>query len=92
MSDDGIFRGLAGISAGGVSGRGPSAVRADGLGVEALDFINAAQNVAVIAVFPYVAARAPETDGPAESVVPARVLLRVGIETKIRTHFGACRK
>jgi hypothetical protein len=85
MRDEGVFRRLTEISAGGVSGRGPSSLCADGLWTEALDIIGAARNIAVITGFFIASAGAPETDGPAGSVVLARALLRIGIETEIWT-------
>jgi hypothetical protein len=85
MSEDGIFRGLTEISSGGVSGRGPSALCADGLWAAALDIIGAARSVAVITGFFIASAGASETDGPPGSVVLARALLRAGIETEIWT-------
>ena len=92
MSGGGIFHRLTGISAGGVSGRGPSALCADGIWAEALDIIGAARNIAVITGFFIASAGAAETDGPPGSVVLARALLRAGIETEIWTDarcFGA---
>ncbi|MDR1580242.1 MAG: DUF4392 domain-containing protein [Synergistaceae bacterium] len=85
MKDYGTFRRLTEISAGGVSGRGPSALCTDGLWSEALDIIRAARNIAVITGFFIASVDAPETDGPPGSVVLARALLRAEIETEIWT-------
>ena len=85
MRDDGTFRRLTEISAGGVSGRGPSALCTDGLWAAALGIVRAARNIAVITGFFVASASAPETDGPAGSVVLARALMRAGIDTEIWT-------
>ncbi|MDR1133705.1 MAG: DUF4392 domain-containing protein [Synergistaceae bacterium] len=85
MGDGGIFHRLTEISAGGVSGRGPSALCADGLWAAALDLIGVARNISVITGFYIASANAPETDGPSGSVVLARALMRAGIETEIWT-------
>ncbi|MDR3164871.1 MAG: DUF4392 domain-containing protein [Synergistaceae bacterium] len=85
MKDDEIFHRLTEISAGGISGRGPSLLCTDGLWTAALDIIRAARNTAVITGFFIASADAPETDGPSGSVVLARALMRAGIETDIWT-------
>jgi hypothetical protein len=85
MRNGEIFRGLTGISAGGVSGRGPSALCTDGLWADALDIIGDARSIAVVTGFFIASAGAPETDGPSGSVVLARALLQAGIETEIWT-------
>jgi hypothetical protein len=78
-------RRLTEIASGGISERGLSALCSDGLWADALDLIKTAGSAAVITGFYIPSAQAPETDGPAGSVVLARAFARMGLETEIWT-------
>lgn len=80
---------ITGITASGVTGRGPSSLCRGDIWSRSVELIQDMKKIAVISGFYVPSAALPESDGPTGSVILARTLSRLGKDTVIWTD-GLC--
>jgi hypothetical protein len=76
---------ITGITASGVTGRGPSSLCCGDIWLRAVELIRDVKKIAVISGFYVPSASLPESDGPTGSVVLARALSRLGKDAEVWT-------